>query len=240
MKGKVLLSLCVVCIAGTVLAQRTKPPTDTILSQAPIQVTATGEAYAMPDHAVVSFTVRVMENSRMSARRAVRQLGERVLEGLVQMGVNRSLVKADGLSISKVTQPVGGGSDGAEHPERYSASESYTLKVPISEAQLDELLRIMELLEPSAGIGGGGITAAWVQLRVRNTDQLIQRATGEAVARARKIAEAAAQQDGKRSVRLLCLSVTNISFRPPTHVDYSIRWEPVRVVVEVSAGFDMR
>ncbi|MGQ9486224.1 MAG: SIMPL domain-containing protein [Armatimonadota bacterium] len=240
MKGKVLLSLCVVCIAGTVLAQRTKPPTDTILSQAPIQVTATGEAYAMPDQAVVSFTVRAEENSRMSARRAVRQLSERVLEGLTQMGVNRSLVKADGLSISEVTQPVGGGSNDAKRPRQYSASETYTLTMPINETQLDELLRIVELLEPSTGIGEGGITVVSVRLRLRNLDQLIQRATSEAVARARKIAEAAAQQDGKRSVRLLCVIVTNISFLPQAHGDYSIRWQPERVFVQVSAGFDMQ
>ncbi|MGQ9539759.1 MAG: SIMPL domain-containing protein [Armatimonadota bacterium] len=240
MKGKVLLSLCVVCIAGTVLAQRTKPPTDTILSQAPIQVTATGEAYAMPDQAVVSFTVRAEENSRMSARRAVRQLSERVLEGLTQMGVNRSLVKADGLSISEVTQPVGGGSNDAKRPRQYSASETYTLTMPINETQLDELLRIVELLEPSTGIGEGGITVVSVRLRLRNLDQLIQRATSEAVARARKIAEAAAQQDGKRSVRLLCVIVTNISFLPQAHGDYSIQWEPERVFVQVSAGFDMQ
>ncbi|MGQ9879250.1 MAG: SIMPL domain-containing protein [Armatimonadota bacterium] len=240
MKGKVLLSLCVVCIAGTVLAQRTKPPTDTILSQAPIQVTATGEAYAMPDQAVVSFTVRAEENSRMSARRAVRQLSERVLEGLTQMGVNRSLVKADGLSISEVTQPVGGRSNDAKRPRQYSASETYTLTMPINETQLDELLRIVELLEPSTGIGEGGITVVSVRLRLRNLDQLIQRATSEAVARARKIAEAAAQQDGKRSVRLLCVIVTNISFLPQAPGDYSIRWQPERVFVQVSAGFDMQ
>lgn len=201
----------------------------------------------MPDQVVVSFTVMAVENSRMSARRAARQLSERVLEGLTQMGVKRSLMKTDGLSISEVTQPVGGRSDDAKRPRQYSASETYTLTMPINETQLDELLRIVELLEPSTGIGDGGITVVSVRLRLRNLDQLIQRATSEAVARARKIAEAAAQQDGKRSIRLLCLSVTNISTFPQQEAyiyedrqNYSIQWVPIRVFVQVNVGFDMQ
>lgn len=195
----------------------------------------------MPDQVVISFTVRAVESSRMSARDAVRQLAERVLEGLAQMGVNRSWVKADSLSILEVRQPVGGSLGDAEHPRQYSASETYTLTMPVSEAQLDELLRVMESLEPSGDIGRGGIAAVSLRFWVRNIDQLIQKATSEAVARARRIAEAAAQQDGKRSVRLLCLSVTNIStFPPQTDVGYSIQWHHVRVFVQVSAGFDMQ
>ncbi|MEJ5253249.1 MAG: SIMPL domain-containing protein [Chthonomonadetes bacterium] len=258
MKGKILLTLCLIGLAHSVLAQSAKQATSPPRSTTPVRVSAVGEAQAMPDRAVVYFVLSAQGRDRVSARLAVQQLGQRMQDELAKLGVTKSQLKAERLDIAEADRPVFTDTDDTERTERFMASLLYSLTMPMSERQLDNLLRIVETIsaytsvqreeQTGSGLGGygsgGGSTGVWVQFGVQNTEQLVQRATRNGVAQARRMAEAAAQQAGKRIVKLVRISVANASTgqMPASAAPYlpssPITWNPVQVSVQVTADFE--
>lgn len=258
MMRKILLTLCLIGLTHSVLAQSAKPATSPPRSATPVRVSAVGEVQVMPDRAVVYFVLSAQGRNRVSARLVVQQLGQRMQDELAKLGVTKSQLKAERLDIAEVQRPAFSDTDDPERTEQFTASILYSLTMPVSERQLDNLLRIVKTIsaytstqkEQETGSGRGGFwggsgsTGVWVQFGVQNTEQLVEKATKNGVAQARRMAEAAAQQAGKRTVKLVRISVANASTgqlpasAAPYLMNLPITWNPVRVFVQVTADFE--
>lgn len=225
----------------------------------PITVSAVGEAKALPDQVVVLFTLRGQGQTSVEARQAVRTLLQQVTTRLASFGLGRQALKEEASEVVPSMASVASASEG-ESPSapqrRYEASSSYSLQMPISEERLDTLFRILDALSEYtsragiSGVGGyggsfGSIGAVpvyqdiYVEFRVQDAERLKQRAVQDGVAKARRMAETAARQLGKRTLRMVRMDVnaSGPSPWPAAFMPGGIKWQPVAVYVQVNATF---
>ncbi len=255
MRTPIMFTLLIALLIG--IAQ--KP----VLSQSgtPISVSAVGEAQALPDRVVVYFTLRGQGESSVEARQEVRRVLKQVMEKLSPLGIGRDMLKEEVseivLSMPGITSSPGEDT-GAHQQRRFEASFSYSLRMPISEDRLDTLFRILDALSEytsrqgitSAGGYGGGFGGigsppvyqeVLVEFRVQDMERLKRQAVQDGVAKARKMAEAAARQMGKSRLKMVRLDVKEPG-SPALHVSPSftpggIKWQPLRAYVQVNATF---
>ncbi|MCL6475799.1 MAG: SIMPL domain-containing protein [Firmicutes bacterium] len=227
----------------------------------PISVSAVGEAQVLPDRVVVYFTLRGQGETSVEARQAVRRLFQQVAARLAPLGIGRDMLKEE---VSEVVPSMPGitsspGEDtGAHQQRRFEASFSYSLRMPISEDRLDTLFRILDALSEytsrqgitsqggyRGGFGGIGSAPVYqevlVEFRVQDMERLKRQAVQDGVAKARKMAEAAARQMGKSRVKMARLDVKEPG-SPELHISPSftpggIKWQSLRAYVQVNATF---
>ncbi len=227
----------------------------------PISVSAMGEAQALPDRVVVYFTLRGQGQTSVEARQAVRRLFQQVTAKLASLGIGRDALREE---VSEIVPSMRGitsspGEDaGAQPQRRFEASSSYSLRMSISEDRLDTLFRILDALSEytsrqgitsTGGYGGGfgGIGSppvyqeVLVEFRVQDMERLKRQAVQDGVAKARKMAEAAARQLGKSRVKMVRLDVKEPSNPTlpvsPSFTPGGVKWQTLRVYVQVNATF---
>ncbi|GIV15607.1 MAG: hypothetical protein KatS3mg022_1042 [Armatimonadota bacterium] len=227
----------------------------------PITASAVGEAKASPDRVTVYFTLYGQGQTLVEARQAVRNLLQRVTARLASFGVDKRLLKEE---VSELVPSVQAGSVTVEatpaaSQRHYEASISYSLQMPVSEERLDRLFQILDALSEyttrpgtvtgTGGYGGGfgsiGATPAYqniyVEFRVQDMERLKQQAVQDGVAKARKMAETAAKQMGKRQVKMVRLNIndpgTSLWQASMGYTPGSIKWQPLRIYIQVNATF---
>jgi uncharacterized protein YggE len=252
MRTAIMFTLLIALLIG--IAQ--KP----VLSQpgTPISVSAVGEAQALPDRVVVYFTLRGQGETSVEARQAVRRLFQQVAAKLAPLGIGRDMLKEEVSEVTSSMLPVDAeGSKGSDttRQHRFEAATSYSLQMEMSDDRLDTLFQVLDALSEYtsrqgitaavAHLGGFGGAPVYqevlVEFRVQDTERLKRQAVQDGVAKARKMVEAAARQMGKSRVKMVQLDVKepsspalNIS---PSFTPGGIKWQPLRVYVQVSATF---
>jgi uncharacterized protein YggE len=227
----------------------------------PISVSATGEAQALPDRVVVYFTLRGQGESSVEARQEVRRLLQQVTAKLAPLGIGRDMLKEEVSEVAPSMLPAtadAGEGTGTTRHRRFEASHSYSLRMPISEDRLDTLFRILDALSEytsrqgitgaggySGGFGGIGSAPVYqevlVEFRAQDMERLKRQAVQDGVAKARKMAEAAARQLGKSRVKMVRLDVKEPSSPTlpvsPSFTPGGVKWQPLQVYVQVNATF---
>lgn len=228
----------------------------------PITVSAMGEARALPDRVVVYFTLRGQGQTSVEARQAVRSTLQQVTARLTSFGVDKQSLKEEISEVVPSMTPVASTPAGEAPPDperRYEASSTYSLQMLISEDRLDMLFKLLDALSEYttrpgiASVGGyggsfGGIGGSvpvyqdiFVEFRVRDAERLKQLAVQDGVMKARKMAETAAKQLGKSRVKLVRMNIndpgTNLLPSVVWPMPGSIKWQPLRINVQVNATF---
>ncbi len=256
MRHTFMLTLGIALLLG-VVQQPSFPQAGT-----PITVSAVGEAKASPDRVVVYFTLYGQGQTLVEARQAVRNLLQQVTARLASFGVDKHSLKEE-VSELVPSMTQAGSVTVEEAPatsqRRYEASISYSLQMPISEERLDHLFQMLDALSEyttrpgtatstggyGGGFGGIGATPAYqniyVEFRLQNMERLKQQAVQDGVAKAHKMAETAAKQMGKRQVKMVRLNIndpgTSLWQASMGYTPGSIKWQPLRIYIQVNATF---
>lgn len=238
-------------------AQTTRPSI-----QSPITVSTTGQAEAVPNAVVLRFSLMAYGETVTAARQEVKKVGEAVMEAFGKLGVSRQRVVLQHYEVLPLqTRPVSSseGDSARTAPFVFQVVEGYTLQMPLNPNQFDTLARLIDtLVEKGArpgieerGLGEGyygSSSSRLIEFVVTDLDRLVRKATADAVARARQMAEQLAQQLGHKQVRLQSVRVDSVSYQQPcafggVQIDPTRErlsfpaWRPVQVTVYITAQF---
>ncbi len=227
---------------------------------APLSFHVTGQAEAMPDVALLHFSIVGDGESLGAAQEQLDQTEQAVAKALGNFGIKRSQMKVESFNITPLQPSL---DSSPMNPTTlpalgYRAQRDYTVPasdvksihklIQIADAALQQGARPTSALPESWRGGGYGDRQPGMLLEftVKDSDKLLKAAVNDALARARRLAEVANKQMGNRPLHLVYVTVTESSslsrFGYPTpggddQPATSSALRPVKMAVSADIGF---
>jgi len=253
MMVRLVVALTIMSVVGLLTAQ---PQTKT---QAPLTFRVTGEAQTFPETAVLRFTIVGEGETLGKAQEQLQQIEQEVFKTLEKFGIHRGQISTERFAVIPLQPSISSGAPSpiALRPLGYRVQRGYGVTMPISVENLDKLLQIADAVlkqgarptvvtgEERYGYYPERVPYTLIEFMVRDPDKLVQQAMDDALNRAKKLAEQAAQHIGKVSLRLIRLNVSSIQTFPerrtitPEGRDPigTFVWQPIRVTVQAEVSF---
>ncbi len=246
-----MLVLLFSLLLGTLLVGAQPDPRE----RAPLLFRVTGEAQAFPELAVLRFTLVGEGENLEKASEQLQQVEQAVFKALEQFKIARGQVQTERFAVIPLQPSVSTTAPVALRPLGYRVQRGYSITMPVTVEKLDELLKIADaVLKQGARLTVLAEDRSYypdrpnytlLEFVLPNPDKLVQRAMNDALQRARRLAEQAAQQIGKVTVRLVRVQVSQIQTVPerrmvtPRGEDpiQTFVWQPIRVTVQLEAAF---
>ncbi len=253
MMVRLVVALTIMSVVGLLTGQ---PQTQT---QAPLTFRVTGEAQTFPETAVLRFTIVGEGETLGKAQEQLQQIEQEIFKSLEKFGIQRGQISTERFAVIPLPPSISSGTPSpiALRPLGYRVQKGYGIMMPANVENLDKLLQIADAVlkqgarptvvtgEERYGYYPERMPYTLMEFMVRDLDKLVQQAMDDALNRAKKLAEQAAQHIGKVRLRLVRLSITNIQTLPerrtitPEGRDPigTFVWQPIRVTVQAEVAF---
>jgi len=228
---------------------------------APLSFHVTGQAEAMPDIALLHFTIVGDGESLGTAQAQLDQTEQAVAKALGNFGIKRSQMKVESFNITPLQPSLDSSSmNPTTLPALgYRAQRDYTVTPASDVKSIHKLIQIADAAlqpgaRPTSSLGepwrGGGYgdrqPGLLLEFALKDTDKLLKTAVNDALARARRLAEVANKQMGNRPLHLVYVMVTESNslsrygYPVPGGDDQpatSSALRPVKMAVSADIGF---
>lgn len=251
---------------GDFMFTGTRRPTGVshLLSESPITVSVGGQSEAVPDTVIVRFMLVGDGETVTTARQELRKTEDALMDALGKLGVQRQRVALQHYEVIPLqtrTSGAPGAASAGNVPFGFRVVQGYALQLPVDVNRLDTISQVIDVLVEKGtrtsaverGYSGGYYDAPpspFMEFVVTDVEKLVQQATEDAIARARRMAGQLASRMEYTNLKLQKVHVGSVSYLQ-AGVPGGIRsetmgnrislpaWRPVQVMVQITAQFDV-
>lgn len=248
----IALSVCACLAAGDDSAQ----PGKLAKPKAPLMFKVSGQAETLPESVIIHFAIVGDGDTLSAAEEQMQKTEQSVSSSLQKQGLKPKDMQLERFAAIPL-QPTGIRSSTLK-PLGYRVQREYKIILP---AMGDSLDRALKIADAALSQGGRPLmladqsydtsdlrTPSLMEFTIKDSEKLIKEAMGDALKRARRLAEQAAGEMGcpPSAVSLASVQASQISVGPDSydsgqgHVPLSYSsWQPIKAIVSVEAHFDV-
>lgn len=217
-------------IAGILLASIVVP----VAAQQPeegglatMTVNGRSEVRVTPDKATVQLGVNLRGTSARQVQEEVNARLNQIIENIIEVGVRKEEIQTSEFNLTPLYANYR--PNEVQEPKITGYNAGYTVTVPLT-----ELEKIGPVID--AALQAGANQLQGIRFGLQNEEPIREEALRKAVAQARRKAELLAQAAGVRLIRLLQISESGVSIRPPVMFSRALAGEAADTSTPVLPG----